>query len=79
MMIYGYLRRVTAAIVTLFVATIALAACSISADNPPTIGGSSARDGYDIEITGREPLLVEPGEHNEGYLETKRAKLGHIL
>lgn len=50
MMTYGYLRRVTAAIVTLFAATIALAACSINADNPPTIGGSSARDGYDIEI-----------------------------
>ncbi len=50
MMTYGYLRRVTAAIVTLFAATIALAACSINADNPPTIGGSSARDGYYIEI-----------------------------
>ena len=45
-------------------------------NNPRKIVGL---DGYDIEITGREPLLVEPGEHNEGYLETKRAKLGHIL
>jgi 3,4-dihydroxy 2-butanone 4-phosphate synthase/GTP cyclohydrolase II len=36
-------------------------------------------DGYDIEITGREPLRVEPGLHNERYLETKRSKLGHIL
>ncbi len=24
-------------------------------------------------------LQVEPGEHNERYLETKRSKLGHIL
>jgi len=36
-------------------------------------------DGYDIEVTGREALQVEPGEHNERYLETKRSKLGHIL
>ena len=36
-------------------------------------------DGYDIEITGREPLQMEPGAHNEQYLETKRSKLGHLL
>jgi len=45
-------------------------------NNPRKIVGL---DGYDIEVTGREPLKVEPGEHNERYLATKRAKLGHIL
>jgi 3,4-dihydroxy 2-butanone 4-phosphate synthase / GTP cyclohydrolase II len=45
-------------------------------NNPRKIVGL---DGYDIEVTGREPLLVEPGVHNERYLETKRSKLGHIL
>jgi 3,4-dihydroxy 2-butanone 4-phosphate synthase/GTP cyclohydrolase II len=45
-------------------------------NNPRKIVGL---DGYDIEVTGREPLLVEPGSHNEKYLETKKAKLGHIL
>ena len=45
-------------------------------NNPRKIVGL---DGYDIEITGVEPLKVEPGAHNEHYLETKRAKLGHIL
>jgi len=45
-------------------------------NNPKKIIGL---DGYDIEVTGREPLCVEPGEHNEKYLETKRSKLGHIL
>ena len=45
-------------------------------NNPRKIVGL---DGYDIEVTGREPLLVEPSEHNERYLDTKRAKLGHIL
>ena len=45
-------------------------------NNPKKIVGL---DGYDIEITGREALKVIPGEHNEEYLETKRAKMGHIL
>jgi 3,4-dihydroxy 2-butanone 4-phosphate synthase / GTP cyclohydrolase II len=45
-------------------------------NNPRKIVGL---DGYDIEVTGREPLLVEPTEHNERYLDTKRSKLGHIL
>ncbi|MSR19387.1 MAG: bifunctional 3,4-dihydroxy-2-butanone-4-phosphate synthase/GTP cyclohydrolase II [Gemmatimonadetes bacterium] len=45
-------------------------------NNPRKIVGL---DGYDIEVTGREPLRMEPGEHNERYLDTKRAKMGHIL
>ncbi len=45
-------------------------------NNPRKIVGL---DGYDLEIAGREPLLVEPGIHNHRYLETKRAKLGHLL
>jgi 3,4-dihydroxy 2-butanone 4-phosphate synthase/GTP cyclohydrolase II len=45
-------------------------------NNPRKIVGL---DGYDLEIIGREPLQVSPGHHNERYLETKRAKLGHIL
>ena len=36
-------------------------------------------DGYDIEITGREPLQIPAGEHNARYLDTKRTKLGHLL
>jgi 3,4-dihydroxy 2-butanone 4-phosphate synthase / GTP cyclohydrolase II len=45
-------------------------------NNPRKIVGL---DGYDIEVTGREPLQVIPGEHNLRYLDTKRVKLGHIL
>ncbi|MEE2897868.1 MAG: bifunctional 3,4-dihydroxy-2-butanone-4-phosphate synthase/GTP cyclohydrolase II [Gemmatimonadota bacterium] len=45
-------------------------------NNPRKIVGL---DGYNLEITGVEPLRVEPSEHNEKYLETKRAKLGHLL
>lgn len=45
-------------------------------NNPRKIVGL---DGYDLEITGRESLSIEPGEHNERYLETKRSKLGHLI
>jgi 3,4-dihydroxy 2-butanone 4-phosphate synthase/GTP cyclohydrolase II len=45
-------------------------------NNPRKIVGL---DGYDIEITGREPLRVEPGQFNRRYLATKKTKLGHLL
>jgi 3,4-dihydroxy 2-butanone 4-phosphate synthase/GTP cyclohydrolase II len=45
-------------------------------NNPRKVVGL---DGYDLEITGREPLQVEPGEFNRQYLATKKTKLGHIL
>jgi 3,4-dihydroxy 2-butanone 4-phosphate synthase/GTP cyclohydrolase II len=45
-------------------------------NNPKKVVGL---DGYDIEITGREALQIQPGEHNQKYLETKRSKMGHIL
>ncbi|MEJ2540998.1 MAG: bifunctional 3,4-dihydroxy-2-butanone-4-phosphate synthase/GTP cyclohydrolase II [Gemmatimonadota bacterium] len=48
----------------------------ILTNNPKKIVGL---DGYDLRVTGREPLTVEPGEHNEHYLATKKSKLGHIL
>jgi len=44
-------------------------------NNPKKIVGL---EGYGLEITGREPLQVEPGRHNAGYLDTKRRKLGHL-
>jgi len=44
-------------------------------NNPKKIVGL---EGYGLEVTGREPLLVPPGQHNAGYLETKRQKLGHL-
>ena len=45
-------------------------------NNPRKIVGLQ---GYNLEITGREPLYVNPGEHNQEYLATKRSKLGHLL
>ncbi len=44
-------------------------------NNPKKIVGL---EGYGLEITGREPLRIRPGEHNAQYLETKRRRLGHL-
>jgi len=45
-------------------------------NNPRKIVGL---EGYNLEVTGREPLEVGRGEHNAAYLDTKRSKLGHLL
>lgn len=44
-------------------------------NNPKKIVGL---EGYGLVVTGREPLQVQPGTHNAGYLDTKRRKLGHL-
>lgn len=36
-------------------------------------------EGYDIEIIENVPLEIQPNEHNEFYLRTKRDKMGHFL
>jgi 3,4-dihydroxy 2-butanone 4-phosphate synthase/GTP cyclohydrolase II len=45
-------------------------------NNPRKIVGL---EGYGLEITSTEPLRVGRGEHNTGYLDTKKSKLGHLL
>jgi len=45
-------------------------------NNPRKIVGL---EGYNLEITSTEPLRVGRGEHNKGYLDTKKSKLGHLL
>lgn len=34
-------------------------------------------EGYGLSIAERVPLVVEPGEHNAGYLGTKATRMGH--
>jgi 3,4-dihydroxy 2-butanone 4-phosphate synthase / GTP cyclohydrolase II len=41
-------------------------------------GQSHARE-HGLELVETVPLAIEPNEHNERYLETKRDKMGHIL
>jgi 3,4-dihydroxy 2-butanone 4-phosphate synthase/GTP cyclohydrolase II len=45
-------------------------------NNPKKIVGI---DGFGLKITGREPIVIEPGEHNKKYLGAKKKKMGHIL
>ena len=45
-------------------------------NNPKKIIGLS---GYDLEVTGRVPLIVGICEHNQYYLKTKEKKMGHIF
>jgi len=45
-------------------------------NNPRKVVGLA---GYGLEISGRVPIEIEPGKHNEFYLRTKREKMGHLL
>jgi len=36
-------------------------------------------EGYGLQISERVPLVIEPNEHNIGYLQTKAARMGHEL
>ncbi|GAA2584588.1 MULTISPECIES: bifunctional 3,4-dihydroxy-2-butanone-4-phosphate synthase/GTP cyclohydrolase II [Streptomyces] len=40
---------------------------------------SDALERHGIEVTGREPMPVQAGEHNLRYLRTKRDRMGHDL
>ncbi len=45
-------------------------------NNPKKIFGL---EGYGLKIVARVPLQTTPTAHNQHYIDTKRAKLGHIL
>ena len=36
-------------------------------------------EGYGLKVIENIPIEVEPNEHNEFYLKTKRDRMGHIL
>jgi 3,4-dihydroxy 2-butanone 4-phosphate synthase/GTP cyclohydrolase II len=55
---------------------LGLSSIRILTNNPKKIVGL---EGYGLSVTGQLPLRVEPNPHNEGYLSTKRDKLGHLL
>ena len=45
-------------------------------NNPRKIVGL---DGYGLEIVDAIPIRMEPNPYNARYLDTKRAKMGHLL
>ena len=48
----------------------------IMTNNPKKIYGI---EGYGLSVVEEVPIRIEPGEHNRGDLETKKAKMGHRL
>ncbi len=45
-------------------------------NNPYKLIGLS---GYGLEVAERVPLQIEPGAENAAYLNTKKAKMGHLI
>jgi 3,4-dihydroxy 2-butanone 4-phosphate synthase/GTP cyclohydrolase II len=48
----------------------------ILTNNPKKIYGI---DGYGLSVVEELPIRVEPGDHNQAYLTTKKLKMGHKL
>jgi 3,4-dihydroxy 2-butanone 4-phosphate synthase / GTP cyclohydrolase II len=57
-------------------ADLGLSTIRILTNNPKKIAGIA---GFGLEVVEQLPLEVQPNRVNRGYLETKRAKLGHTL
>ncbi|MFQ5500062.1 MAG: GTP cyclohydrolase II RibA, partial [Candidatus Zixiibacteriota bacterium] len=55
---------------------LGLSSIRLMTNNPKKVVGLS---GYGLTISERVPLQVQPSEHNQNYLATKRDKLGHLL
>ncbi len=55
---------------------LGLSSIRLLTNNPKKIVGL---DGYGLTVSGRVPIQVEPQQHNEKYLATKKTKLGHLL
>jgi len=57
-------------------ADIGLKRLRLMTNNPKKLVGLQ---GYGLEIVERVPVVSEPGDFNRRYLETKRAKMGHLM
>jgi 3,4-dihydroxy 2-butanone 4-phosphate synthase/GTP cyclohydrolase II len=55
---------------------LGLSTIRVMTNNPRKLVGI---DGYGLEIVERVPLTVPPHPENQGYLDVKRDKLGHLL
>ncbi|HKJ35516.1 MAG TPA: bifunctional 3,4-dihydroxy-2-butanone-4-phosphate synthase/GTP cyclohydrolase II [Solirubrobacterales bacterium] len=55
---------------------LGLSTIRILTNNPKKIIGM---EGYGLSVTEQVPIHSQPNLHNEGYLNTKREKMGHTL
>jgi 3,4-dihydroxy 2-butanone 4-phosphate synthase / GTP cyclohydrolase II len=55
---------------------LGLSSIRILTNNPKKIRGM---EGYGLSVTDQVPIQHTPNPHNEGYLKTKKEKLGHML
>jgi 3,4-dihydroxy 2-butanone 4-phosphate synthase/GTP cyclohydrolase II len=57
-------------------ADIGLKRLRLMTNNPTKLVGLQ---GYGLEVVERVPVVFEPGDFNRRYLETKKAKMGHLI
>ncbi len=57
-------------------ADLGLTTIRLLTNNPKKIKGIEK---YGLKIVERIPLVIEPNEHSEKYLKTKKEKFGHLL
>ncbi|OGC23922.1 bifunctional 3,4-dihydroxy-2-butanone 4-phosphate synthase/GTP cyclohydrolase II [candidate division WOR-1 bacterium RIFOXYB2_FULL_42_35] len=55
---------------------LGLTSIKLMTNNPKKVVGL---EGYGLKINERVPLEIAPNQHNEKYLKTKSAKLGHVF
>ena len=55
---------------------LGLSKLRILTNNPKKIYGI---DGYGLAVVEELPIKIAPGDHNKGYLSTKKLKMGHKL
>ena len=55
---------------------LGLSSIRVMTNNPRKLVGL---EGYGLQIVERVPLLADPNRENQGYLQVKRDKLGHLL
>jgi 3,4-dihydroxy 2-butanone 4-phosphate synthase/GTP cyclohydrolase II len=55
---------------------LGLTSLRLLTNNPRKLVGL---EGYGLTVTGREEIVIPPGNENAGYLRTKRDRLSHLL
>jgi GTP cyclohydrolase II len=63
-------------VATAMLADLGVESVCVLTNNPAKVDALRA-DG--INVTGRVPMDVIPNQHNRGYLDTKRQRMGHLI